>query len=100
MNNPNAPISFKDWQKNLLRNKIYWLAQEVQSITTFWEQELYERVSNLMKNRGMNREILVQTLEEHDEIYSNVRFRIIDLYDCIIAWANTQQAVQNILGMG
>ncbi len=38
-----------------------------------------------MKNRGMNREILVQTLEEHDEIYSNVRFRIIDLYDCIIA---------------
>lgn len=52
-----------------------------------------------MKNTGMNREILVQTLEEHDEINSNVRFRIIDMYDYFIAQASTKQAVQNILGM-
>ncbi len=99
MSTPNALILYKDWQKKLLRNKIYWLAQEVQKIKTFWEQELYERVSILMKNTGMNREILVQTLEEHDEINSNVRFRIIDMYDYFIAQASTKQAVQNILGM-
>lgn len=53
-----------------------------------------------MKNTSMNREILVQTLEEHDGIDSSVRFIIIDVYDCIFAQTKIQEAVQKILAMG
>jgi hypothetical protein len=80
-----------------LRQAVYTLAQEVQKIETVSKEEVYYRLLPLVA-QGLDRVILIETLEQHDDtLFSDIRFWIIDIYDFIIAKSESQKRVERIM---